>query len=82
MFIEKRGAKAQPARTIDAAQKATCDMPEHLEVRRGTVDDVEAVCRSVVLVLLVVLHTLDVTREGCIEGGPSCQIHTLESPKS
>lgn len=44
MFLEKRGSRAQPARTIPAAIKQSLDeLPEHLEVRRGTIDDLERV---------------------------------------
>ena len=42
MFIEKRGAKSAPARTIPAAVKAAVDLPEHLEVRPGRIDNLEA----------------------------------------
>jgi hypothetical protein len=42
MFIDKRGEKAAPARTISAASKQALDLPEHLEVRPGRIDTVEA----------------------------------------
>jgi hypothetical protein len=42
MFVEKRGAKSAPARTIPAASKAALDLPEHLEVRPGSIDNLEA----------------------------------------
>ena len=38
MVIDKRGAKAKPARTIPASAKKDMEMPEHLEVRAGTID--------------------------------------------
>jgi hypothetical protein len=39
MFVEKRGGRACPARTIPAAVKhSLADVPEHLEVRAGTID--------------------------------------------
>jgi len=41
MLIEKRGAKAAPARTIPASQKGRTELPEHLEVRPGTIDKLE-----------------------------------------
>jgi hypothetical protein len=42
MFIDKRGAKTAPARTIPAASKRVLDVPNHLEVRPGRIDNVEA----------------------------------------
>jgi hypothetical protein len=42
MFIGKRGAKAVPARTITAAVKASLDVPDHLQVRIGSVDRLES----------------------------------------
>ena len=36
MLIDKRGARAKPARTIRASEHA--ERPEHLEVRAGTID--------------------------------------------
>ena len=36
MLIDKRGARARPARTIPAREHA--ERPEHLEVRAGTID--------------------------------------------
>ena len=41
MLIEKRGAKAAPARRIPAAVKERLEAPEHLEVRDGTIADLE-----------------------------------------
>jgi hypothetical protein len=46
MLIDKRGAKAAPARTISASIKNTLDLPEHLEVRTGTIDTLEDVLRT------------------------------------
>lgn len=45
MLIDKRGAKATPARRIPAAVKQGLDVPDHLEVRIGGIDDVEAILR-------------------------------------
>jgi hypothetical protein len=42
MFIDKRGAKTAPVRTIPAASKQALDVPDHLEVRRGTIVNLEA----------------------------------------
>jgi len=42
MLIEKRGARATPARTIPASVKRRLDVPQHLEVRTGKIDDLEA----------------------------------------
>jgi hypothetical protein len=44
LMIEKRGAKAAPATKIPAALKRRLEIPEHLEVRRGALDDLEAIC--------------------------------------
>jgi hypothetical protein len=41
MFIDKRGAKAAPARTIPAGVKKGLDVPDHLEVRIGRIHDLE-----------------------------------------
>lgn len=41
MLIDKRGAKAAPARRIPAAVKQRLDAPDHLEVRRGRIADLE-----------------------------------------
>lgn len=41
MLIDKRGPRAQPARTIPAAAQQS-ERPEHLEVREGTVDTLTA----------------------------------------
>jgi hypothetical protein len=38
MVVDKRGPKAKPARTIPASAKKGMEMPEHLEVRPGTID--------------------------------------------
>jgi hypothetical protein len=45
MFIDKRGAKTAPARTIPAASKETFDVPDHLEVRSGRIENLEASLR-------------------------------------
>ena len=41
MVIDKRGAKAAPARRIPAAVKQRLDVPGHLEVRPGTLANLE-----------------------------------------
>lgn len=41
MLIEKRGARTAAARTIPAAVKQRIPLPEHLEVRAGTVNTLE-----------------------------------------
>jgi hypothetical protein len=41
MLIDKRGAKAVPARTIPSVVKRELDVPGHLETRIGRIDDVE-----------------------------------------
>lgn len=41
MLIEKRGAKAEPVKKIPALIKKKLDVPEHLEVRTGTIDNLE-----------------------------------------
>lgn len=41
MLIDKRGAKAEPSRTISADVKQTLDLPGHPETRTGTLDDFE-----------------------------------------
>lgn len=46
MFIDKRGAKARPARTIPAVSKHALDVPEHLEVRSGTIENLEAAVKA------------------------------------
>ena len=46
MLVDKRGNKAKPARTIPASFKRSLEMPEHLEVRAGGIDDVEAALKS------------------------------------
>ena len=38
VVMDKRGPKAKPARTIPASVKEGMDMPEHLEVRLGTIE--------------------------------------------
>jgi hypothetical protein len=43
MLIDKRGAKAAPVRRIPAALKQTLDIPDHLNVRRGTIEDLEEI---------------------------------------
>ena len=46
MLMDRRGAKAEPTRTIPAAVKRTLDLPEHLEVRTGALDDFEISLRA------------------------------------
>ena len=41
MFIDKRGARAAPARTIPAGVKHGLDVPDHLGVRSGRIDELE-----------------------------------------
>ena len=41
LMIEKRGAKVTPARTVPASWKERIELPEHLEVRPGTIDNLE-----------------------------------------
>jgi hypothetical protein len=41
MFIDKRGAKAVPSRRISGAVKRTLDLPDHLEMRMGRIDNLE-----------------------------------------
>jgi hypothetical protein len=43
MFIEKRADKATPTKTIPSAIKERLDVPQHLEMRTGMIDDLEAV---------------------------------------
>ena len=43
MTIEKRGPKAAAARLIPAASKPALDIPDHLEVRPGTIDDLDRI---------------------------------------
>jgi hypothetical protein len=45
MLIDKRGATVAPARTIPAAVKRALVVPDHLEVRRGTLADLETILR-------------------------------------
>jgi hypothetical protein len=45
MFIEKRGDKAKPTTTIPSAVKERLDVPQHLEIRTGIIDNLEAVLR-------------------------------------
>lgn len=40
-MLDKRGAKAVPARTIPAVMKRELDVPDHLETRIGRIDDIE-----------------------------------------
>ena len=40
-FIEKRGHKIQPLRTIPAGNKATLKIPQHLEVISGDLRNIE-----------------------------------------
>ena len=46
MMIEKRGPRATAARTIPAATKLGLDLPEHLEVRKGGLEDLDEILRS------------------------------------
>ena len=43
MFIDKRGPKTPPSRTISATSKQALDIPEHLEMRSGTLDNLETI---------------------------------------
>jgi hypothetical protein len=45
MFIEKRGGKTAPARTVPAAVKKSLNVPDHLEVCAGRKDNLEAILR-------------------------------------
>ncbi len=45
MLIDKRGPKAAPTRIVPAAIKKTLDVPSHLELRAGTLADLERVLR-------------------------------------
>jgi hypothetical protein len=45
MFIEKRGRKTAPARTIPAAVKKSLNVPDHLEVCTARIDDLEVLLR-------------------------------------
>jgi hypothetical protein len=45
MLIDKRGEKAGPARRIPAAIKQTLEIPEHLDVRTGSLDALEQILR-------------------------------------
>jgi hypothetical protein len=40
-FIEKRGKKLRPKRTISADRRTNLKVPSHLEVIEGTLDDLE-----------------------------------------
>lgn len=42
MLIDKRGAKAAPARKIPTAVKRRLEIPNHLDMRIGTIDDLES----------------------------------------
>ena len=46
MLIDKRGAKSGPARTVPAASKQTLDVPDHLEVRSGRIENLEGILTS------------------------------------
>ena len=46
MTIEKRGPRTPAARVIPAAAKSALDIPDHLEVRAGTIDDLERLLRG------------------------------------
>jgi hypothetical protein len=41
MFIDKKGPRTDPERTISSATKLTLEIPEHLEVRHGRLDTLE-----------------------------------------
>jgi len=41
MFVDKRGPRAEPTRTISATVKEELDVPGHLETRVGRLDDLE-----------------------------------------
>lgn len=43
MLIDKRGPKAAPTRVVPAAVKKTLEVPAHLELRAGTLADLERV---------------------------------------
>ena len=45
LLIERRGAKASPTRTVPAAVKDALNLPEHLTVLPGPLDDLEAYLR-------------------------------------
>ena len=45
MMLDKRGAKTAPARTIPSIVKNSLDVPEHLEVRTGKLEDLEEILR-------------------------------------
>ena len=45
MLIDKRGPKAAPTRIVPAAVKKSLDVPSHLELRAGTLADLERVIR-------------------------------------
>ena len=46
MLIQKRGHRTAPVRRVPATVKTTLDIPEHLELRTGTLDGIEACLRS------------------------------------
>jgi hypothetical protein len=46
MFIDKRRPKTRPVRTVPAASKQALDIPEHLEVRAGRIDNLEEILGS------------------------------------
>jgi hypothetical protein len=46
MLIDKRGARAAPARRVPADVKRRLDVPDHLEVRIGSIDDLESLLRG------------------------------------
>jgi hypothetical protein len=43
LVIDKRGSNAAAARRIPAAAKLRLELPEHLEVRHGRLDELERV---------------------------------------
>ena len=46
LLIAKNGSKTAPARQISAASRQGLDVPEHLEIRNGRIDDLDTVLRS------------------------------------
>ena len=46
LAIDKRGPKARPARTIPSSMKQSLELPEHLELRPGTIETLEQSLRS------------------------------------
>ena len=46
MWIEKRGRRVPPSRVIPAAVKHTLNVPDHLTIRYGRLDDLEIALRA------------------------------------